>query len=271
MLFFSNKKEKLKFDKNYNIIKINEDNFFADSNLLKNFFNCYRDVFSHAGSNEWGEYKKCNVCSKVYSIEDIYGKNKYEFILDIEHNYKEKIHKCDCGGNLLYYYSDKVLMEKMKLYFTKDSLSFFLLTSNKENKIVGFIIGYIDTVQNVINEKLKPVFGNFLNLENFNENINRIVYVDELGIAIPYRVGKLPLFSLLTSFILDVNHNIIDNGINLKKIWFWTSTNSKLYSLINRYKTEVVLRSKNYDHKVVISVRFKYILFKLLIFKLIYL
>ena len=258
------------FIKDIKVKEVTKESFRGDKLLFNNFINCYRDVFGHRGGHEWGEYKKCRNCSKVYSIEDIYGAHEYRNIVDIEAELEPQLYLCDCGGQLEYFYNKENILEKINLLFKKKWYSFIIIYDESNNRIVGFMLGYIDSASNIWNDSLNKIFSdNIIKTGKLKGVLNDELecYVDELGIIQPYRKGKYPLYIIINKFFQDFILKRIDLIIP-KKLLLWTSKQSKAYHLIKRLKHNVVAKDENQDSKIVISLDFPYVIKKVRFFSI---
>lgn len=258
-ILFSN--EYIDFITHLKIIPITPTDLMND-NLKKELFQIYRDIFGHGGEGDWGEYAKCVSCEKVYDIEQIHGLEDYVHISELP---TLPDSPC-CHVKLVFFHDEKSLHEKFDLLIKKQDLIVYILKDKKTNRIVGLIIGFIDSMNVVWNENIKEKLilpSNFSLNTSFSNR--KVVYIDEIGIVKNYRRGTIPILLLLNAFLREAGKHK-----NIEDILFWTSKGSKLFTLIKQLPYKIVLEDLEIVPRVVITLPLKKSLSKVRFLEMVY-
>lgn len=241
-------------------VKVTRDNFF-NSDLEKKFYNCYREVFSQDGEEEWSEYKICKVCDKHFGFQTLHGSKDF---LSVDHGLEEKCPAC--GSVLSLYHSDESIKKKIEDIFNTSIYSFFLLKEKQD--VVGFIIGYTDSFRNVWKTSLRKIFGEKPNELIYKRLNEKVCYIDEIGILRKKRLGVIPILLLFSKFFRDQQVSLLRS--RFKSVIFWTAKHSKIYDFTNQFKRNIIYKDPN-SQKIIIDIKLFRILIKLWIAKIIYL
>lgn len=136
---------------------------FVTDDFLERIFEIEQDMWARG---IW-EYLKCWDCSTIYSKKDLYGKwwtvdidskIRIKTIKEIEQHLWGIPHDCwDCGGKLQHVYDRDLYLPEIEARYTTWN-AFLTVSRDKEGKIVGFMDGYISSLDDIFTNELKYHF-----------------------------------------------------------------------------------------------------------------